>query len=293
VSVEVRAASEEEVPEIVGLLDVYAQRILGEREIDEEELRSWFRLPRVWIRVAERDGEIAGYVDALQPGDDGVHYLYLRTLDADSARALLRAVEEHVGTGVIRPVSPSEDSSSASVLHDEGWRPVRHTFQMQIDLDGYLSEPAWPEGIGVRTFRPGEEQRVYEANNAAFAQDFYFEPKPFDDWRTVHIDAPRFDPALWWLAEHDGELVGFSRNAWHFSGDPSFGWIESLGVLPAWRRRGLATALLRHSFRDFRGRGATRVGLGVDAENATGAVALYERVGMRIHRRSDTYEKRL
>src|SRR5439155_25355916 len=97
--------------------------------------------------------------------------------------------------------------------------------------------------------------------------------------------------ALWWLAEDGGELAGFSRNSWHFSGAPSFGWIDSLGVLPAWRRRGLGTALLRHSFLDFRSRGATRVGLGVDTENVTGAVALYERVGMRIHRSSDTYEK--
>ena len=53
----------------------------------------------------------------------------------------------------------------------------------------------------------------------------------------------------------------------------------------------LGTALLRHSFRDFRDRGATRVGLGVDGENTTGAVRLYESVGMRQVRRSDTYEK--
>jgi ribosomal protein S18 acetylase RimI-like enzyme len=66
-----------------------------------------------------------------------------------------------------------------------------------------------------------------------------------------------------------------------------------LGVRPQWRRRGVATALLRHSFRDFRDRGATRVGLGVDGENTTGAVRLYERVGMRVVRRNDTYEKTL
>jgi mycothiol synthase len=50
---------------------------------------------------------------------------------------------------------------------------------------------------------------------------------------------------------------------------------------------------LRHSFRDFQARGATRVGLGVDGENTTGAVRLYEQVGMQPVRRSDTYEKQL
>jgi ribosomal protein S18 acetylase RimI-like enzyme len=53
--------------------------------------------------------------------------------------------------------------------------------------------------------------------------------------------------------------------------------VHVLGVRPAWRKRGLATALLRHIFRDFQQRGATRVGLGVDGENTTGAVRLYER----------------
>ena len=89
------------------------------------------------------------------------------------------------------------------------------------------------------------------------------------------------------------ELAAFSANNWHASGDPRFGWIGVLGVRPRWRRRGLATALLHQSFRDFRRRGATRVGLGVDAENMTGAVRLYERVGMHVVRRNDTYEKRL
>ena len=57
--------------------------------------------------------------------------------------------------------------------------------------------------------------------------------------------------------------------------------------------RGLVTALLHQSFREFRRRGAARVGLGVDAQNTTGAVKLYERVGMHVARRNDTYEKRL
>jgi mycothiol synthase len=45
------------------------------------------------------------------------------------------------------------------------------------------------------------------------------------------------------------------------------------------------------SFREFRSRGRERVGLGVDGENTTGAVRLYERAGMHVARRSDTYER--
>ena len=58
-----------------------------------------------------------------------------------------------------------------------------------------------------------------------------------------------------------------------------------------WRRRGLGEALLRESFLRFAERGKRAAGLGVDAENTTGAVALYERVGMHVVRRSDTWER--
>jgi ribosomal protein S18 acetylase RimI-like enzyme len=48
---------------------------------------------------------------------------------------------------------------------------------------------------------------------------------------------------------------------------------------------------LRASFSEFAARKATRVGLGVDAENLTGAVRLYERAGMTVERRFDIYQK--
>jgi ribosomal protein S18 acetylase RimI-like enzyme len=82
-------------------------------------------------------------------------------------------------------------------------------------------------------------------------------------------------------------------NSWHMSGDPTYGWINVLGVRAPWRRRGIAIALLARTFADFEARGATRVGLGVDAENPTGAVGLYERAGMSVSQRNDTYERLL
>ena len=135
---------------------------------------------------------------------------------------------------------------------------------------------------------------------------------------SLELRAPREDevrhwftvPDIWMrVAERVGELVGYldlSKREELFNADiravdreaadtliGEAGWVGILGVRLSWRRRGLATALLQHSFRDFRARGATRVGLGVDAENTTGAVRLYERVGMQVVRRDDTYEKTL
>jgi ribosomal protein S18 acetylase RimI-like enzyme len=53
----------------------------------------------------------------------------------------------------------------------------------------------------------------------------------------------------------------------------------------------LGRALLLHSFHELRARGRAKVDLGVDGENTTGAVGLYERAGMRVMRLLDAYEK--
>jgi mycothiol synthase len=75
--------------------------------------------------------------------------------------------------------------------------------------------------------------------------------------------------------------------------DAVVGWISILGVRRPGRRRGLGEALLRHAFRELHTRGLRRVGLSVDAESPTGAMRLYERVGMRVAVRSDTWDRQL
>jgi ribosomal protein S18 acetylase RimI-like enzyme len=107
------------------------------------------------------------------------------------------------------------------------------------------------------------------------------------------VETSGYDPELWFVAEADGAVAGISLCRMQDSGDPRHGWVSILGVLPAFRRRGLGAALLRHTFAVFAARGCTRVSLGVDAESTTGAVRLYERVGMRQVRRADTWEKAL
>jgi ribosomal protein S18 acetylase RimI-like enzyme len=57
-----------------------------------------------------------------------------------------------------------------------------------------------------------------------------------------------------------------------FSGDPDLAWVSTLGVRRPWRTRGIGLALLRHSFNEFYRRGKRKVGLGVDAQNLTGAL---------------------
>ena len=66
-----------------------------------------------------------------------------------------------------------------------------------------------------------------------------------------------------------------------------------LAVRRPWRGRGLGLGLLRWSFGALAGVGMHRAALSVDAENTTGAVRLYERAGMHVTHRFETWERRL
>ncbi|TES90218.1 MAG: GNAT family N-acetyltransferase, partial [Anaerolineales bacterium] len=60
-----------------------------------------------------------------------------------------------------------------------------------------------------------------------------------------------------------------------------------------WRKRGIGLALLLHSLNSYWQREQKSVKLRVDADSPTGAVQLYEKAGMYIQKRFDTYELEL
>jgi ribosomal protein S18 acetylase RimI-like enzyme len=141
----------------------------------------------------------------------------------------------------------------------------------------------------VATFREGDARAFYDATGEAFAQEWNFVQDPYDRWRQLRLAAPDFDPTLWFLVWDGNEVAAVLRG--ERRGDD--GWIGSVGVRTAWRKRGLGLALLRHAFADWYRRGVVRVGLGVDAQNPTGATRLYERAGMHVAYEAVVFEQEL
>jgi mycothiol synthase len=147
-------------------------------------------------------------------------------------------------------------------------------------------------GISLRTWDGDEDDRaVHELQRETFAdQADDYVSETFQDW-LYWVKREPFDPGLWFLAFDGSELVGISLCRSEWAGDDEMGWVSVVGVRRSWRRKGLVPTLLLHSFRKLRARGSKRVGLGVRADNATGAVHVYERVGMREVGRQVWYEK--
>jgi mycothiol synthase len=193
-----------------------------------------------------------------------------------------------VASSKFRHAINADDRDAAAMLQARGLHIFSHFWHMQIDLAGPAEAEPAPDGIEITgTEVPDDLLAVHTALAAAFAGYWGYQPEPFDRWVDDYAGSPSYDPTLWLLACDGGEPVGaLTANVF---GDR--GWIGEIGVLPSHRGRGIGAALLRRSFATFAARGLPRVMLNVDAENPTGATALYERVGMRVVKRWDLWER--
>jgi mycothiol synthase len=175
---------------------------------------------------------------------------------------------------------------------------IRSSYHMLIEMDAPVPEPVFPEGITLRTYNPETDaEAVYRAEDR-------FVPRPlwlcggtleegFKRSNTSMLEYEGFDPTLLFLAMDGDEIAGINLCRPQSYDDPDRGWVGTLGVRRPWRKRGLGLSLLRHSFNEFYRRGKRKVGLGVDAQNLTGALRLYENAGMHVHQAFDQYEKEL
>jgi ribosomal protein S18 acetylase RimI-like enzyme len=163
---------------------------------------------------------------------------------------------------------------------------------MQIELDPARppETPVWPAGIVIRSVADdADERRLCAASEEAFSGPWSYVPRTFEQW----VGRKRrhgYDPGLWIMALDGDEVAGLVVGG-RFP--ERCGRIHTVAVQRPWRRRGLALALLRESFRRFVERGMEIVTLSVDAASATGATRLYQKAGMWATRELVVYDKEL
>ena len=275
----------------------------GQSDYDEDFVRDQWSIPGfdpaedAWL-VLGPDGAVVASGNVMPDGDErlkswGLVHPAHRGLGIGSAlldRMEARAAERLAGVAgaTLHHAIDDVDEAARAMVLARGSAFVRSFRHMQIDLDGPRDPGEPPPGIVIRGIDPERDlARAHAIFLEAFREEWGYRVIPFEEWRGLEIEIPGFDAGLWLLATEGGEPVG-ALNA-VVRGDR--GWIGEFGVRRAWRGRGIGSALLRRSFATFAERGLPRVMLNVDFENPTGAMALYEKVGMRVVRGFDVYEK--
>ena len=273
-------------------------------ELKHEWQSPGFILERDAFLIETSDGRIVGYEEFFNEHEharlrtDG--YVHPDFKGRGIGTSLLRIIEQRAREEIalaepdvrvsLRSTTDQRDAVGLDLHKNEGYQPLRYHWRMEIVLNGPPPELKFPEGIELRPFIKGEHDvAVWQAQNEAFRDHWGSHNVTFEEWQRSKFEDPEFDPTLWPIAWDGDEVAGFSMNRYRMG----IGWIRTLGVRRPWRKRGLGEALLLHSFGEFYKRGTTTIGLGVDAQNPTGATRLYQKVGMSTASEFVTYEKEL
>lgn len=170
-----------------------------------------------------------------------------------------------------------------------GYEPTFTSWILRIPLEGTPDPPAPIDGISIRAYRDEDARAVHEMVDAAFSEWPGRDPEPFEVWAPQVFAHAAFAPDLSPLAFDGDELVG-AVISYDFP-ESSEGWVHQLATRATHRHRGIARALLRTAFGAFHERGRRVAGLSTDSR--TGALGLYEKVGMRVERKYTRFTKRL
>ena len=271
-----------EINKSIHLIEDGENNIIAEGEVwDNDKLPVH---PYVWVSV-DPDFEGLGLEDYL-----------LDWADKRAQEAVDRVEPEYRVS--IRSHSIHENEHSINAKLAAGYKQIRHSFRMSIEMEEPPPDPVWPEGISLRLYDSEIDAReVYEVDEVVFQDNFGFIKEPteegFEKFLHHMTGDDSYDPSLWFLAVAGEEIVGICLGRKYGLEDRESGWISSLGVKRTWRRQGIALGLLQFAFGEFYKRGQKNVGLGVDAESLTGATDLYYKVGMSILRQFDLFEKEL
>ena len=237
----------------------------------------------VWPREDYANVESDGYVHPDQRGR-GIGRWLVRTMER---RAAELAGNAQPGTKtLLRSTVFAGTREACDLFESEGFTPGRNFWRMVIDLREPVPPPRWPEGVSVRTFAPGDEAEVHAVVHDAFSDNYRHVRMALEEWRDVMMARESFDPTLWFLAVHEGGIIGVALCPEY----PEQGWVRQLAVARDWRRRGIGAGLLRHAFGELARRGKPHAGLVVDSYNRSGAQEFYIAVGMRVEREHQEYE---
>lgn len=298
-----RPATPDDVDAITTMLDAATRRWV-DRPTDADQVRERMGTPHTEMAsdtvLAEDDGVVVGF-GHVWPAPPGEVRCFARTHPDHRGRGVGTALQRHLlvrardwaaADGSAEPfataTSWASDREGELVLEAVGYTAVRFFQKMVLT---YADAPPAPEparipGVSIRTYREGaDDDALFAAFHEAFADHFgQGDPDPVAWWRGRRDDpAARYDAALWLVAADERDRpVGFVLSRIDDDVDGSQrGYVGDVGVVPAWRGHGVGEALLTRALADLRARGLPSTSLDVDTGNASGALRLYAKVGMR------------
>jgi ribosomal protein S18 acetylase RimI-like enzyme len=281
-----------------------------------EQIRDYYERPSHFrasrdVAIFELDGRIAGYARGgiNQIADGPRVYEIVPFLDPDADAAvmvpLMLSITEHhlrrlaaaepAADKVLETIASSSVPEKEGAVRAAGYEPSRHAYSMVRPSVDDAPDADLPAGLEIRDVRGEDVRKIWDAGVEAFRDAWGFVEPDEQEYQRFLADPIEFQTDLWRVAWDGDEVVGQVRGYINDAENEQFGrrrgYTESISVRRPWRRRGVARALIAATIRLMRERGMTEVALGVDTENVTGALSLYESCGYVPVSRFTTYRK--
>jgi GNAT superfamily N-acetyltransferase len=295
----------------------------GMREVDQleftlssEDLAREFRFQKDFdpardVLIAELDTQVVGWSRVWQSEDPAGLQLYNHFVDLLPAlygkgvrnmilryneRRLREIAREHPTPRprLFQSTASDPEQDWISVLKSEGYAVYRYGYQMiRPNLDDVPDMPL-PERVEIRPVESMHYRKIIDAWNEACKDMRGQIPISDEDFKSFQ-ESPIFDQTLWQIAWHRDEVVGTTLNWINSKENMEYrrkrGSVELISVRRQWRGKGIAKALIARSLNLLKSRGMTEAALGVDAENPSGALHLYLKMGFEIRKRGGIYRK--
>ncbi len=258
---------------------------IGRVEIEEADIvgdwqRPSFDVPARVVGVFDA-GRLVGYAEAGERGDAAVHPDLLgRGIGTWLAFEMQRRARELGATVVGMPVH--QGSPGDRLLAELGYHIRWTSWVLQLPEGAQVPDRPLPEGYAVRAARDEESERraVHDVVEDAFGEWSNRERESFADFTASVLRRPGFAPwNLRVVSAPDGSIAAAAIVLVSEEPKPE-AYVSRLATRADQRHRGLAQALLVDAFAVAREHGAVVCGLSTDSR--TGALGLYEKVGMRV-----------
>ena len=261
---------------------------IGMVEIEEADIVGDWGRPSYDVEdstIGVFDGDhLVGYGDVFgaDRGDAAVHPDHRgRGIGTAVAEFMQEKVRSRGGSVIGMPVP--QGSHGDRLLEALGYHVRWTSWVLKLPAGASVVERPLPEGYAVRAAEPAEYRDLHRVIDEAFLEWSVRDPEPFEDFEASVMGRPGFEPwNLRVVVDAGGKVVGGAQVLLADTGDgrEPEAFINRIAVARDQRNRGLAQALMVDAFAVAREHGALVSGLSTDSR--TGALTLYEKVGMQV-----------
>jgi ribosomal protein S18 acetylase RimI-like enzyme len=269
--------------------------------------------PKLDMVFIEIKGKAVGYGRAQWDQESGGDYIYsffLQMTPQGRGKGIEKSVFEYLMQR-LKKVADTHPADAAKyyqtwsqsnkefynqVVEEIEFTPARYIIGMVRPCSQPIEITPLPEGIEIRPVEESQMRAIFDAENEAFL-DHWGSIDPTETNYQQWLEEPIHKPELWKVAWDGDQVVGMVRSYISEAENKDFkrkrGYTEEISVRRPWRRKGIARALLTRSIKMFIEMGMEETALGVDTENPSGALKLYQDVGYTEEKRFITYRKPL